>query len=182
LSLGKEDKLNRKEKEEVISRLKQDFSRSKAAVITHYKGMTVSELSELRTALRELGIEYKVVKNTLARIASDGTPVGVARERFSGPVGVALGYDDPVKVAQGIVKFAGKNDKLVPMAAVVEGQLVEAGELKAIAALPPRDVLLGIMAGTMSAPLSKMAAALQAALGSFGYALKALEGKKQAAA
>jgi len=181
VSLGKEDKLNRKEKEEVVSSLKQAFSRSKAAVITHYKGMTVAELNELRAALRDLGIEYKVVKNTLARIAADGTPVGVAKERFSGPVGVALGYEDPVKVAQGIVKFAGKNDKLVPMAAVVEGQLVEAGELKAIAALPPRDVLLSMIAGAMSAPLSKMAAAFQATISSLGYALRALEGKKQAA-
>jgi large subunit ribosomal protein L10 len=143
--------------------------------------MTVAELNELRTSLRELGVEYKVVKNTLARIASDGTPIGVARERFKGPVGVALGYDDPVKAAQGMVKFAGKNDKLVLTAAVVEGQLVEAGAIKAIAALPPRPVLLSVLAGAMNAPMSKMAAAFQATVSSFGYALKALEAKKQAA-
>lgn len=162
--------------------LKEDFGRAKAAVITHYKGMTVPELNELRSALGALGIDYKVVKNTLARIASDGTPVAPARDHFAGPVGVALGYDDPVKVAQGIVKFAGKNDKLKPVAAVVEGKFVDAGELKAIASLPPREVLLGMMAGTMVAPLSKMAAALQATLSSLGYALSALESKKQAGA
>ncbi len=162
--------------------MKEDFSRAKAAVITHYKGMTVTELNDLRAALHAMGVSYKVVKNTLARIASEGTPVAPAKEHFTGPVGVAVSFDDPVKVAQGIMKFAGKNDKLKPMAAVVEGKFVDASELKSIASLPPREVLLSMMAGTMSAPMSKMAAALQATLSTFGYALKALERKKQAQA
>jgi large subunit ribosomal protein L10 len=94
-------------------------------------------------------------------------------------VGIALGYDDAIAAAKGIIGFARKNEKLKPMAAVVEGQLVLAGELKAISELPPRKVLLGIMAGTMAAPLSKMAGALSATVGSFGHALNALLSKKE---
>lgn len=179
MSLGKEEKLNRKEKEQSVSSLKEDFSRSKAAIITHYKGMTVADMNELRASLRELGLEYKVVKNTLARIAAEETPVAAVKDYFSGPVAIALSYDDAIKLAQGVIKYAGKNEKLVPMAAVIEGHLVPAGELKAIAALPPRKVLLGMIAGAMSAPLAKFGAALQATLSTFAYGLKALEEKKQ---
>ncbi|MDA8155425.1 MAG: 50S ribosomal protein L10 [Actinomycetota bacterium] len=171
--------MNKQEKGQAIEGLKEEFAKAKGAVITHYQGMTVAELYELRKDLSGLGVRFKVVKNTLARIASDGTPVGVAKDHFSGPVGIAIGYDDPVKVAQGIVKYSAKNEKLKPIAAVVEGQLVDVAELKSIASLPARPVLLSMMAGAFSAPMSKMAGALQATVSSFGYAMNALLAKKE---
>lgn len=178
-SLGKEEKLNRKEKEAAIARLKENFARAKAAVVTRYQGMTVQELGELRLSLSKVGVQYKVVKNTLARIAAEGTPVAPAREHLKGPVGIALGFDDAIAAAKGIIGFAGKNEKLKPMAAVIDGEFLLAGELKAVSELPPRQVLLGMMAGVMAAPLSKMAGALSATVGSFGHALNALMCKKE---
>ena len=173
--------MNRKDKEKAISELKEEFSRARGAVIAEYKGMTVEELTDFRGGLRELGIQYKVVKNTLARIASEGTPVAPVRDYFSGPVGIAFSHEDAVKVAKGIIRYSARNEKLKPVAAVVEGKLVDARELKAIAELPPREVLLSVLAGTMSAPLSKMAGALQATLSSFGHAMNALLAKKEKA-
>ncbi|HXX82089.1 MAG TPA: 50S ribosomal protein L10, partial [Thermodesulfovibrionales bacterium] len=87
-------KLNRTEKEQVIKDLRDDFQRAKAVIFTDYRGMTVAELSELRRLLREGNFEYRVVKNTLAKIASEGTSVSLGKDSFRGPVGIAISYDD----------------------------------------------------------------------------------------
>ena len=171
--------MNRSEKQQALEELKESFGKVKGAVITHYAGMTVAELTDLRTTLRADGISFKVVKNTLARKASEGTPMQCAGNTFQGPVGLALGYEDPVTVAKGIMRYSAKNEKLKLVAAVVEGQLVDAAELKSIAALPPRPVLLSMMAGAFSAPLSKMAGALNATVSSLGHAFNALLAKKE---
>ncbi len=171
--------MNRNEKQQVLEELKESFSRVKGAVIAEYKGMTVAELTDLRGALRAEGVSFKIVKNTLARIASEGTPMACARDKFEGPVGLAIGYEDPVTVAKGIIRYSSKNEKLKPMAAVVEGQLVDAAELKSIALLPSRPVLLSMMAGTFQAPMSKMAGALSATVAGMGHALSALLAKKE---
>lgn len=148
-------------------------------ILTDYKGISVAELSELRRLLRGRGIDYRVVKNTLARIASQDTPISVAKDKFKGPVAVAIGYDDPVIAAKKVIEFSKKNEKLKLCWGVVEGKLYDASEVKAIAELPPREVLLSIMAGALQAPLSKMAGALSATVSSFAYAMNSLKTKKE---
>ncbi len=171
--------MNRSEKEKAIEELKESFGKVKGAVVAYYTGMTVAEMTELRAVLRADGVSFKVVKNTLARKASEGTPMACAQNLFAGPVGLALGYEDAVAVAKGITRYASKNEKLKPVAAVVEGQLVDAAELKSIAALPPRQVLLSMTAGALSAPLAKMAVALGATVSGLGRALGALLKQKE---
>lgn len=149
-------------------------------VFTDYKGLTVAELFDLRKSLRGASIEYKVVKNTLAKAASSDTSVSAASEMFKGPVGIAIGYADPVQVAKKVLEYAKKNNKLKISGGVVEGRLCNAEEIKSIAELPPRVILLSILAGVLNAPLSKMAGALSATVISFAYAVKALETKKSA--
>jgi large subunit ribosomal protein L10 len=149
-------------------------------VITEYKGMTVAEISGLREELRGSEVEYKVVKNTLARLAAEDTPVAVATDHFKGPVAVALGYDDPIRVAKSIFDFAKKNQKLKVTGGVVEGTFYGPEDLKALAELPPREVLLGMLAGAMQAPAAKMARLFSATVARFGYALNALKVKKAA--
>ncbi|MEK6674003.1 MAG: 50S ribosomal protein L10 [Nitrospirota bacterium] len=180
-SLGKEDNLNKEEKGQAISELKKKFSEAKAVIFTDYKGMTVAELSELRRVLYGDGLDYKVVKNTLARIASQDTPVSVAKGSFKGPLAVAIGYADPVTAAKRISGFAKKNDKLKLCGGVIEGKLYGTEEIKAIADLPSREVLLSMLAGTLQAPLSKMASALYATVSSFAYAMSAVKDKKESA-
>ncbi len=147
-------------------------------VFTDYKGLTVAQISKMRRIFRESHIEYRVVKNTLARIAAEDTPVAVAKEQFSGPVGVAIGYDDPVIVAKRVLEFAKGNETLTVKGGVIEGRFLEADELKAVASLPPREVLLATLAATLAAPLTRTAALLQATIQRLGYALNALKEKK----
>lgn len=141
--------------------------------------MTVAELSELRRLLRSGGLDYMVVKNTLARIASKDTPVAVAKDTFAGPIAVAIGYDDPIIAAKKVTEFSKKNEKLKLCGGVIEGKLYGVGEVKKIADLPPREVLMSMLAGALQSPLSKMAGALSAAVGSFAYAMNALKTKKE---
>jgi len=146
--------------------------------MTDYKGLTVAELFELRRLLRGAGIDYKVVKNTLAKAASAETNVSAIGSSLKGPVGLAIGYADPVQVAKKVLEYSKKNNKLRVNGGVVEGKLCSAEDIKSIADLPPREVLLSMLAGVFSAPLSKMAGALSATVSTFAYAVKALETKK----
>jgi large subunit ribosomal protein L10 len=173
------DNLNKEQKQLAIAGLKEKFSAAKGAVLTDYKGLTVAEMSELRDTLRGASIEYKVVKNTLARLASEETPLAVARESFSGPVGVALGYDDAVAVAKAVLEFAKKNDKLKVTSGVIEGELCPAERLKDIAKLPSREGLLSMMAGGFQAPAGQMARLLYATVARMGFALGALREKRE---
>lgn len=171
-------KLNKEEKGLIIDGLKGKFAKAKAVVFTDYKGMTVAELTELRRLLRKSSLDYSVVKNTLAKIAARDTDVAVAHDVFTGPIGIAIGYDDPVLVLKKVLEFAKTNDKLQVRGAVVEGKFCEQKEVKEIAELPPREILLSMLAGALQAPLSKMAGALSATVSGFAYAVEALSTKK----
>ena len=149
-------------------------------ILTDYKGMTVAELSALRRVLRSADMDYRIVKNTLARIASQDTPISVAKDAFKGPVAIAIGYTDPMMTAKKVVEFSKKNEKLKLSGGVIEGKLYNVNEVKAIAALPSREVLLSMLAGVFQAPSSKMAAALAATVSSLAYAMTALKTKKEA--
>lgn len=170
--------LSRKQKEEAVEALKDKFSRAKGLVMTEYKGMTVEEITDLRVDLRKSDVEYKVVKNTLARIASEGTPAEAARDHFKGPIGLALSYTDAAQVAKSTLEFSKKNEKLKIMGGIIEGAFCEAAALKRIADLPSREVLLSMMAGTFQAPATKVARLLNATVARFAYALGALKEKK----
>ena len=178
-SLGKEDNLNKEEKAKAITDLRERFQGAKTVIFTDYKGMTVAELSDLRKLLRSGGIEYRIVKNTLARIASQDTPVAAAKDAFKGPIAVAIGYEDPVSAAKKIIEFSKKNEKLKLLGGVIEGSFFGKQEVKAVADLPPREVLLSMMAGAFQAPASKLAAALSATVSSFAYAMNSLKTKKE---
>ncbi len=147
-------------------------------VITDYKGMTVAEMTEFRDALREASVEYRVVKNTLARIAVADTPVRAVGESLAGPVGIAIGYDDAVGVARAVLDYAKKNEKLTVRSGVIEGAFCDLDRLRAISNLPPREVMLGMLAGGLQGPAAKMARLLSATVARMGYALDALREKR----
>lgn len=172
-------KLNKQDKARVIDDLKDRFSRAKAVVFADYKGMTVAEMSELRKQLKDSSVEFRVVKNTLARIASRDTDIAVADDIFHDPIGVAIGYDDPVTAVKKVLEFTRTNEKLAVKGAVVEGKLCEESEIKEIATLPSKEILLARLAGTFQAPAGKMARAFAATVSSLGYALTALKSKKE---
>lgn len=141
--------------------------------------MTVAELSDLRRSLRNGNFHYRVVKNTLAKKASQGTPVSAAQDSFKGPVGITISYDDPVLTVKKILEYSKSNEKLKVYNGIIEGRFCTADELKAVAALPPRNVLLSMLVGALQAPLSKLSGAINATISSFVYVMNALSDKRE---
>ncbi len=140
--------------------------------------MTAAELTNLRSLLRDSSLEYSVVKNTLAKIASQNTVMAVAADSLKGPVGIAIGYADPVAVLKKVLEFKKTNEKLQVRGAVVEGKFCDPDVVKEIAALPSREILLSMLAGTLQSPLSTLARALNATVTNFAYAMEALKSAK----
>lgn len=141
--------------------------------------MTVSELSELRKLLREGNIRYRVVKNTLATLASNDTPVSIAKDFFKGPVGIVVGYDDPVLAVKKVFEYSKKNEKLKINIGIIEGKLYKVDDIKAIADLPPKKVLQAMIVRLLSSPISKLISVFNAPLNKMVFALEALRRKRE---
>lgn len=165
-------------KELQVKELHDKFLRAKAAVLADYKGLSVQETTELRKALRDAGVELKVVKNTLAIIASKGTPFEAASGYFTGPTSLAISYKDSVAPAKIMVSYAKKDEKLNIKAGVVEGNIVGADEIKKLSELPPREVLLIKALVCMKSPAVNLVGVLQGIVRKFVYTLKAIEEQK----
>ncbi|MES0336034.1 MAG: 50S ribosomal protein L10 [Candidatus Magnetobacterium sp. LHC-1] len=172
-------KMNKKGKEDIVASLKERFLKSRAVVLTNYKGMTNAEMAAMRVLFRQSKLEYKVVKNTLAKIAAKDTPLAVANDVLIGPIGVTIGYDDAALTAKKVFEFAKTNDKLQVLYGCVEGRLFDVKQMKTIADLPPKEVLLSQIAGCFQAPTSQMARLLGATVSRIGHALNALKEKKE---
>jgi ribosomal protein L10 len=111
-------------------------------------------------------------------LASVDTPVSIAKDSFKGPIGVVVGYDDPVLTAKKALEYSKKNEKLKISSGIIEGRFCKTDDIRAVAELPPKKVLQSIVAGLLSSPLSKLAAALSATINNIVYAIEALKNKK----
>jgi ribosomal protein L10 len=151
--------------------LHEKFSKATVAILTNFSGMSVEELRGLRREIRNAGGEFRVVKNTIARQAAEGTPVALATEAFEGPVAVTLGYGDPIPPAKVLRAFITKHERLRIRTGVIEGQVCDAGRVAAIASMPSRAVLLGKLAGSLNAPVAQLARSLHEVLTSFARAV-----------
>jgi len=169
------------EKKQIAEDLHGRFKRSQLVVLTDFKGLDVGSVSDLRRKLKEAGVEFKVVKNTLMARASQDTPVAVMADHFKGPGAVAISYQDPVAPAKILTKFADDSKKLEIRAAVLNGKLIDVNGVKALAALPSREVLLGqllsVMAGVPTSAVRVLAGVPRALVN----LLSALKDKRQAA-
>ena len=151
-----------------------------AGVVTHYRGLSVTDMSELRGSLRAADISLQVVKNTLARRAAAGTGFSLAKDLFTGPVAIAYG-NDPVGLARVLSDFAKKNEMLKILGGVLDGKRLEKEDVSALASLPSREVLLARMLGSMQSPLSGFLRTLHEVPTSFVRALAAVRDQKQTA-
>jgi len=158
-------------KAEVIEKLRTHLAGARTAVVTGYRGLTVRQLSELRRQLKGAAAEYRVVKNRLARIALEGSPLERLRPHLSGPVGVVLGRKDPVAVARVLSAFVRTTPALEVKAGVVEGQLLEPTALRAVADLPSQEVLRGQLVGALQGPMAALARLLTASHRELTYTL-----------
>ena len=149
-------------KREAVARLSDLLSRATSAVVTDYRGLTVTQLQELRTRLRNESIDYVVVKNTLARRAAAEAGVGAFAEVLRGPVGLALGYGELSTPARILNEYFRINRRLPMVAGLVEGTVLDAAGVKMLGELPSREVLLGQFAGALNGILYQVVGALEA--------------------
>jgi large subunit ribosomal protein L10 len=133
----------REQKQKDLEALTESFKNAKAAMVVGFERMTVAKDQELRNQLREAGVSYEVVKNTLARKAAEGTPLEQAKDRFKGATAVALSTEDPVNLSKAISKFTKANPDIFTFkAGVVEGKVVALPDVEAIASLPSKEELI----------------------------------------
>ena len=153
--------MNRKEKESLVASLGTAFEGMNLVVVTHYSGLTVSELSDLRGRMRELGASFKITKNSLVRLAVRGGKFDGLYDMFSGPTAIAFS-NDPVSAAKITVQFAKENSKLVVLGGALDGELLGVDAVKQLADLPSLEVLRARIIGLIKAPSSKLARLLGA--------------------
>jgi large subunit ribosomal protein L10 len=149
-------------KAEKIDELKGRLAGAQAAVLTEYRGLTVQQLSELRKQLKVAAAEYRVVKNRLARIAMEGSPLAPLQKHLTGPIGLVIVRKDPVAVAKALTAFARTNPALAVKVGVIDGQLLEPKELRAVADMPSRETLRGQIVGAVQGPLAQLVGLLNA--------------------
>jgi ribosomal protein L10 len=149
-------------KAESIDELKRDVADVRAAVLTEYRGLTVQQLSDLRKQLKAAAAEYRVVKNRLARIALEGSPLAGLRAHLSGPTGLVIVRKDPVAAAKALNAFLKANPAFILKVGVIDGQLLEPKDLRAVADLPSRDVLRAHLVGAVQGPLAQLVGLLTA--------------------
>ncbi len=153
--------LNRNEKAAVVTDVSAQAARSQTLALAEYRGLTVDHLNKLRREARDKGVYLHVLKNTLARRAVTGTPFEVAAGAMVGPL--IYGFsEDAVAAAKVIADFAKSNDKLVIKGGAYAGKALDANGIKALAAVPSREVLLAQIAGLLKSPIQRMAAVLAA--------------------
>ena len=172
--------MNKQDKQDIVEELHSAWSESTAGVVTHYSGLSVSQMGELRRSLHEADVSLQVVKNTLARRAAEGTDFKAAEELFKGPIAIAYGTD-PVAMAKAISEFAKKNDALKVQGGVLDGKLVDVAGVTALASLPSREVLLAKMLGSMQSPISGFVRTLAEVPASFVRTLAAIRDQKETA-
>ncbi len=139
------------QKQQIAEDLHGRFEKAAIVVVTDYKGLDVAAMNTLRRKLREENIEFQVVKNTLLTRAAKDTDVDVIRDFFKGPSAVALSYDDPVAPAKVLSQFAQENEHLEIKVGVMNGKLLDAVQIKALAKLPSREVLLSQLLSAFNA-------------------------------
>jgi len=170
------------DKKKIVQDLREKFLKTKVLIVTDYKGLQVETLNGLRRKLRDAGIEYQVVKNTLLRRASEETNVALIQDAFKGPSAIALSYDDPVAPARVLTQFAKENQKLELRIGVMGGRVIDLNGIKALANLPSREVLLSQLLAVMNAVPTSFVRVLSAVPSGLLNVLQALKAKKEEAA
>lgn len=174
--------MKKEEKATAIAELTEKFGRARLAILTECAGMPVNQMTELRRQLRGAKAEYCVIKNTLAVRASAGTILADAKPHFKGPTGLVIGYDDPVlpaKILRDFIQGEKRAEKIKVTVGVLEGKLVQAADLAAIAQLPKKEVLIAMLLSAMQGPIRGVVYALSGVLSKFVRVIAAIQDKKK---
>jgi len=153
--------VNREEKAAAVAALQDRFKQAKVTLLATSQGLSVAKMQQLRRALKQVGGEYKVAKNTFTRRALENTAYQRLENLLEGPTGLIFGYADPVAVAKVLVKFAEENDKLSIKGAVLDDKVLEPATIGEFAKLPGREVLLAMLLGLLQAPAAQLLRTIQ---------------------
>jgi large subunit ribosomal protein L10 len=168
--------VDRAQKQLLIENLHQDLAETVCVVVTHQSGLTVAEVTQLRRQMTGAGARYRVTKNRLAKRALEGTHFEALAPLFAGPTAIAFSRD-PVAAAKAAVDYANRNNKLTIVGGGLQGQLLDAAGVKALATLPSLDELRGRIIGLINAPATKLAVLLQTPGGQLARVLAAYSEK-----
>ena len=149
-------------KKAVVAELTERLKNAQAGVLADYRGLTVAQDTELRTKLREAGVEYTIVKNTLTRFAANAVGLGELDPVLHGPTALATSADDVVAPAKVLVEFAKNNEQLEIKAGFVDGKVISVDEVKVYASIPNKETLIAKMLGSLQAPIGNLARTLDA--------------------
>jgi large subunit ribosomal protein L10 len=161
-----------------VEDMKQRLSASKAIVITDYRGLTVAEMTELRARLRKENVQYKVMKNRLAKIALRESGMNTMDAHLKGTTAIAFGVKDPVSPAKVLTAYAKENEKLKLLAGLMDNIVLSAAELGELSKLPSREVLLSRLLGSLQSPVQKLAIGLNQTTAKIAYAFDAIRRMK----
>ena len=171
------DRLGKSQLKDVLA---GKFGKSNAVIVAEYRGLTVEEITELRVKLREVDAEFKVIKNRIAKkaIESDVTEMKDLSDKLVGPLGVVYAYGDSAQATKTVLDFAKAHDKLKVTAGHMEGSVVSTDQLKAIADLPSKEVLLGQIVGSMVSPHRGLLGVLNGVSRNLVQVINAIKDKK----
>ena len=171
------------EKQTVVAGMKEKLAATKGAVLINYRGLTVAQDTKLRRKFREAGVEYKVVKNTLTRIAANEIGIAGLDSYLEGPTAMAFSATDPVAPAKIISDFIkeSKLQNIEVKAGLVEGKVITADGVKALANLPPREVLIAQVLAGFQTPIVGIVNVLQGTIRNAVYVLEAIRKQKESA-
>ncbi len=173
--------LNLEQKKSIVAEVAEVAASAFSAIGAEYNGLTAEQMTELRAKARESGVYLRVVKNTLARRAVEGTEFECMTEGLTGPLVLAFSMEDPGAAARVIKDFTKENDKLVVKLVSVGGQLLGASELERLASMPTKDQAISMLMSVMKAPVEKLARTLNEVPGKLVRTVAAVRDAKQAA-
>ena len=166
------------EKQQVVTELVDKMSRAKAGVLVDYRGITVEQDTKLRVEMRKAGVDYTVVKNTMTRFAARQIGLDGLDEVLNGTTAMAVSYDDAVAPAKIVNQYAAANEFFKIKAGFMDGKVLSEGDVRALATLPPIDVLRATVLGTMNAPIAGLATVLSGTIKGLAIALNAIAEQK----
>ncbi|GAB4264255.1 MAG: 50S ribosomal protein L10 [Deferrisomatales bacterium] len=172
--------MRRAEKEATVAELREKFQGAEAVILTEYRGLTVAQANELRRSLEKEEAVYRVAKNTLARIAVEGTEFEGLRGEFTGPISVTFAGRDPAATAKVLAQFAKANPALTIRGGALGGKVLSAADVDALSKLPGREELLGQLVGVLAGPLRNLVGVLAGVPRSFVQVLHGIQEKKAA--
>jgi large subunit ribosomal protein L7/L12 len=165
-----------------IAELAEKFGRARLAILTECVGLPVNQVTELRKQLRGVKAEYRIIKNTLAARAAEGTVLARLKAHLKGPTGVVIGYDDPVlptKILRDFIGAEKREEKIRMTAGVLEGKILQPDELTAVAKLPQKEVLVAMLLSAMQGPIRGVVYTLNAVLSKFVRVIAAIQDKRK---